>query len=313
MALHVVVGSGPVGTTIAKELLAEGHDVRVLTRRGTGPKGAERIAVDAADAAALARAARGADVVYNAANPAYDRWVKDWPPIANSLLAVARENQAVLAIVSNLYGYGPVDGPMTHATPLRPSSLKGGVRRDMWEQAVSAQKAGELPGTVEVRASDYVGDCPSVLTMMVLPRMQAGKSAMVPASLDVAHSWSDPADTGRLLVKVAQDSSAWGQAWHVPSPEAVSVRTLVAMAAADAGIEQTKLLSMPLMMLKAVGLANSMVRSLAEMNYQFRSPFVLDASDTVAKYGTGHSSLEEMVHANVAYFRRTAEAAESNI
>lgn len=308
MALHVVVGSGPVGTTIANTLLSEGHQVRVLTRRGTGLTGAELVAVDAADPVALAQAARGAAVIYNCANPAYDRWVKDWPPIANSLLAAARENQAVLAIVGNLYAYGPVDGPMTHATPLRPSSIKGGVRRDMWEQALQAQRAGEIPGAVEVRASDYVGDCPSILTMMVLPRMQAGKSASIPANLDVPHTWSDPADTGRLLARVAQDPSAWGQAWHVPSPEAVTIRELVAMATAESGIEQTKLSSLPLVVLKTVGIFDSMARNFAEMNYQFRAPFILDASDTEAKYGIGHASLENMVRANVAYFRSAEKA-----
>jgi nucleoside-diphosphate-sugar epimerase len=304
MALHVVVGSGPVGTTLANTLLGEGHDVRVVTRRGTGPEGAERISADAADPATLAKAAEGAAVIYNCANPAYDRWVKDWPPIANSILAAARENEAVVAITGNLYGYGPVTGPMTHATSQRPSSVKGGVRKQMWEDALEAQRAGEIPGAVEVRGSDYVGDCPSMLTMMVLPRMAAGKSAALPADLDALHTWSSPADTGRLLALVGSDSSAWGQAWHVPSPEPVTIRTLVEMACAEAGIEQTKLGSLPQVILKTVGLFNSMAGSLAEMTYQFRAPFILDATDTEAKYGMGHASLEDMVRANVAYFRR---------
>ena len=34
MALHVIVGKGPVGTTTAEVLAAEGHQVRVLSRSG---------------------------------------------------------------------------------------------------------------------------------------------------------------------------------------------------------------------------------------------------------------------------------------
>src|SRR4051795_3979245 len=34
MALHVIVGKGPVGTTTAEALLATGHQVRVLSRSG---------------------------------------------------------------------------------------------------------------------------------------------------------------------------------------------------------------------------------------------------------------------------------------
>jgi glycine/D-amino acid oxidase-like deaminating enzyme len=38
MALHVIVGKGPVGSTTAEELLARGHSVRVLSRSGAAPR-----------------------------------------------------------------------------------------------------------------------------------------------------------------------------------------------------------------------------------------------------------------------------------
>src|SRR5215207_5282224 len=83
MALHVIVGKGPVGTTTAKALTARGHEVRVLSRSGgTSTAGIEHRRVDAADAAALTEAARGAAALYNAVNPAYSRWPTDWPPVA---------------------------------------------------------------------------------------------------------------------------------------------------------------------------------------------------------------------------------------
>ena len=75
MALHVIVGKGPVGTTTAAELVARGHEVRVLSRSGGRRTDAvEHRQVDATDADALAAAARGAAALYNAVNPAYHRW-----------------------------------------------------------------------------------------------------------------------------------------------------------------------------------------------------------------------------------------------
>ena len=120
MSLHVIVGAGPVGTATARLLAERGEVVRVVTRRGTGPEHAaiERIAADATDAARLGALAAGAVALYNCANPLYHRWLTDWPPLASALLAGAERSGAVLATVSNLYGYGPVDAPITPATPL---------------------------------------------------------------------------------------------------------------------------------------------------------------------------------------------------
>ena len=42
MALHVIVGAGPVGSAAADHLADAGHRVRVVTRSGGGPGAARR-------------------------------------------------------------------------------------------------------------------------------------------------------------------------------------------------------------------------------------------------------------------------------
>src|SRR3954469_18358772 len=102
MALHVIVGKGPVGMTTAELLVAGSHEVRVLSRSGgRSGGGIEHRQVDAADADAVADAPRGAAarcaaVLYNAVNPAYHRWPTDWPPVAAALLSAAERTGAVL-------------------------------------------------------------------------------------------------------------------------------------------------------------------------------------------------------------------------
>src|SRR5215471_601352 len=65
MALHVIVGAGAIGTATAEQLVADGHQVRVVTRSGTGPESVERVAADASDAARLTELTRGAAALYN--------------------------------------------------------------------------------------------------------------------------------------------------------------------------------------------------------------------------------------------------------
>src|SRR5262245_66204399 len=107
MARHVIVGAGAVGTATATLLAERGEQVRVITRRGTGPEhpAIERVAADATDAARLSELAGGAAALYNCASPLYHRWHTDWPPLASALLTAAERSGAVLATTSHLYGY----------------------------------------------------------------------------------------------------------------------------------------------------------------------------------------------------------------
>ncbi|MGO8890892.1 MAG: hypothetical protein ACLP8X_34640 [Streptosporangiaceae bacterium] len=110
MSLHVIAGAGPAATATALRLAGQGQTVRLVSRAGTGPAaaGVEVITADAADTARLAALAEGAAVLYSCASPPYHRWPQDWPPLAACLLWAAERTGAVLVIMSNLDGYGPV-------------------------------------------------------------------------------------------------------------------------------------------------------------------------------------------------------------
>ncbi|GAA1824857.1 NAD(P)H-binding protein [Nesterenkonia flava] len=121
MARYVIVGAGSVGTHTARLAAAQGHDVVLLSRSGRqlDLPGVISRSVDASDPRALTAAVGGAQVLYNCANPGtYIQWRSLWPPLAAALLHASRRTGAVLATVSNLYGYGPVHGPLTTEHPL---------------------------------------------------------------------------------------------------------------------------------------------------------------------------------------------------
>lgn len=296
MGLHVVVGAGPVGTALADELIARGHVVRVITRSGSGPDGVEKVAADASDAARLAELCTGADAIYNCINPQYHRWTTDWPPVANALLAAAEASGAVLAITGNLYGYGPVDAPMTEHTPLAATGTKGRVRVRMWQDALAAQEAGRIR-TFEVRGSDYLGGN-SYLATVITPAWRKGRRALVPADLDAPHTWTDVRDVAALLATGATDERAWGRAWHVPSNEPRSIREIAALAADHLGI-RPKLAKLPYAAIWAAGVFNPMIKELRETQHQFRRPFVMDSSLAQATFGLKPHELADAVRNDV--------------
>jgi nucleoside-diphosphate-sugar epimerase len=291
--MHVVVGAGPVGSATATLLASGGERVRVITRSGRGPvhPNIELVAADATDAARLSALSDGAAALYNCANPQYHQWLTDWPPLSAALLTAAESSGAVLATASNLYGYGPVDGPITAATPLAATHPKLRIRADMWREALARHEAGRVRVT-EVRGSDYL-EANSILAFALAKPLLAGKRAYVPAALDAPHTWTSISDVARTLVTVAGDERGWGKAWLVPSNPPLTVRELATRFAKVAGAPAPKLTRIPYPVLWAVGLFSPLVRELRATHYQFSEPFVLDASLTEQTFGLRPSDLDQ--------------------
>ncbi len=285
MGLHVIVGAGPVGIATAESLQTAGHKVRMLSRRGAGPSTVERSAADAADADTLASLVSGAAALYNCANPPYHRWPQLWPPLSAALLQAAEVSGAVLVTMSNLYGYGPVSGPLTEDLPLAANTEKLRIRADMWRQARAAHEAGRVRVT-EARASDFLGpDTKSLFTTMILPRIRRGRPAAVPANLDVPHSHTYTGDVGALLAVLGTNPRAWGRAWHVPTAPALTLRELSQSYCAVAGLPAPRLRVLSMGLLRLGGLVSAEAREFAKVRYQFDHPWVLDSSAAQATFG----------------------------
>lgn len=295
MALHVVVGAGATGAATAELLASRGERVRIITRSGTGPAhpAIERTAADAADADRLASLTDGAAALYNCANPPYHRWLTDWPPLETAFLTAAERTGAVLATVSNLYGYGPVDGPITPATPLAAEHPKLKLRADMWHAAAQAHAAGRIRAT-EVRASDFI-EGNSIFSFVLAKAIDAGTRAWVPAPLDAPHTWTSTRDVAATLVTVASQPQAWGQPWLVPSNPPLTIRELAARYARVTGAAAPKLTAVPYPVLWTGGLFSPMLRELRTTRYQFVRPFVMDASLTEQTFGLAPTDLDTVL------------------
>src|ERR1700681_4097575 len=98
MGHHVVIGAGTIGSALATRLARAGHDVAVVSQGRPSPAtGVTTVALEAADPTALAKLARGADVLYNCASHPGDQHVgRDGTAVAVSALEAATSSGAVL-------------------------------------------------------------------------------------------------------------------------------------------------------------------------------------------------------------------------
>ncbi|MFE9065765.1 NAD-dependent epimerase/dehydratase family protein [Streptomyces violaceusniger] len=312
MSLHVVIGFGPAGAATARLLAEKGHSVRVVTTSGRSPEpGLEHVALDATDSARLTEAAQGAAAIYNCAAPPYHRWASDWPPLASSVCAAAEATGAVLVILGNLYGYGPVDGPMTEELPLAATGTKGRVRAAVWEQAWDLHEQGRVKA-VEVRASDFFG--PGVtdgghLAARVMPKVLRGKPVSSLGDPDTPHSWSYLPDVAAALAEVAGEERAWGRAWHVPTAPARSTREMVDRLATQAETGPVAVRRLPSAVLGLASLVSPLLRELKEVRYQFDRPFVVDASAYEAAFAVRATPVDDQVKATVEWWRERLSTA----
>lgn len=285
---HLVVGAGPVGRHVAQLLAARGSEVLVATRSGTdtGIDGVRHISLDASDAEALTIAAQGSAVLYNCANPSdYTTWDELWPPLASAILLAAERSGAVHAMTGNLYPYGPVERPMVESMPDAATDHKGMLRAGMWADALGLHRAGRLRA-VEVRGSDYMG--PGVggnghISRQV-PGALRGKRAWMIGRTDLPHTFTDVLDSARLLIAAAEDESAHGRTWHVPSNPAVSQREALTAVLASVGKAPVQTSGVPMPVLRALARFVPLMRELEELSYQWTAPYVLDDSAARAHF-----------------------------
>ena len=299
-APHVIVGAGPVGSSLARILAGDGEPVIVVTRSGSelGGDGIRSIAADASDPEALTRIASGAAAIYNCANPgSYTQWERLWPPLGSALLTAAESTGAVLVTMSNLYGYGPVTEPMTAQMPLNPTDHKGALRARMWEEARAAHEAGRIRAT-EARASDYIGPTLPVASGLLARYAQAtlvGKPASVFADPDVPHAWTAIDDAARTLVMLGRDERAWGRPWLVPSNPPVSVREALRELSTAVGAPEPRLRVVPRWLLQTGGLVVPLLREVDGMLYQFDAPFEVDATETEQTFGIRPTNWDQLL------------------
>lgn len=298
--MHLIVGAGSTGSRTAQLLADEGQHVRLVTRSGSGPRhtNIELVAGNASDAGFLTDLAKGAEVIYNCANPQYHEWPVVWPPMHQAMLSAAESSGAVLAITAPVYAYGPVTVPMTEDLPDAAPTVKGKVRAKMWADALALHRAGRIRA-VEIRASDFVGPRYSLLETAV-PALRKDKTVRAPMPLDNPHSFTWVGDVAKLLTVVGRDERAWGRVWNVPTAAPLTPRQLVERTARVGGFGTPKMSVYPMLAVRGVALYDKFAKEFLEMRYQFERPFVLDSSAAESTFGLRPMPTDDAIRVTLA-------------
>ena len=305
MAVNVIFGAGPLGLAVARRLASTGAQVRMVNRSGKAdaPTGAEVVAADATDPAASRHACEGAEVVYHCATGAYGRWAELLPPLMNGIIEGAAAAEAKLVYGDNLYGYGPVDGPLREDLPYRPIGPNTRTRADVATTLMNAHAAGKVRAAIG-RASDFYGPFArqSKSGDLIFGRALAGKPAQVVGDPDEPHTYSFIDDFAAGLVTLAQREEALGQVWHTPNAETVTTRRFVEMVFAEAG-RPARIRPAPKIAITLFALFSPSMAAVKETLYQSELPWVVDDGKFIRAFGERGTPHEKAMEQTLAWYR----------
>lgn len=231
MRVLLLGGSRFVGRGIAEGLLEEGHDLALFNRGSNAsenPAGVEQITGDREDAAALgSAAARGFDVVVDTSGYAGRH-------VAAACAAFAGKTaRYVFLSTGAVYAEGE-HFPLREDSPIGPMPLWGsyGEEKLAGERAVERAAASGGFRYTHLRATYVLGNGNYAdRENFLFARIDAGEPILLPDGGNAIVQFLDAVDLGRLTAAAVADPAAPDAVINLASPEAITLRGLVAAAA----------------------------------------------------------------------------------
>ncbi|WAL99650.1 NAD-dependent epimerase/dehydratase family protein [Streptomyces sp. Je 1-369] len=303
--LHIVLGAGPAGTTLAGELARRGHEVRLVDRSGDGPapEGVTRLKGDVGTVDGARAAIKDAAVVYHCVNVAYHLQVDVMPGIQDAVLGAVEAEGARLVVLDTLYPYGETHGRvMTEDTAWQAVGAKGRMRAAMDEKYLAAHQEGRAR-VVLGRSADFVG--PNVLNSTlggaVFPGALTGTEVYGLGDIDLPHSYTDIRDVAAGLATLGEHPDGDGRVWHLPTAPARTTREVLQLIEKKVGQPLNTVVKpkpVPFGPFDQV-----FMDSYAELFYQHIEPQIMDSSAIQEAFGLEPIDLDTTLDDTITWYR----------
>ncbi|MBX2873472.1 MAG: NAD-dependent epimerase/dehydratase family protein [Saprospiraceae bacterium] len=274
---HIVLGaSGAVGKAVIQALQNRKLDViavaRSINRDDIPCRKADLLIPKQAMAAV-----QGGTHVYLCVGLPYNKavWKRDFPILMMNVIEACKKGGARLIYLDNIYMYGPAPLaiPFDETHPQQAATQKGKARKKTTDLLLAAVQKAEIKALVG-RAADFYGPgaVNSPFYMSFLDRMLQGKAPQSIAISGVKHTYAYVPDIGRALVALALEESTYGQVWHLPVGEVITVEEMLDYYNATLGTD-FKVSFLPAWMRKLLSLFIPTLKEVGEMNYQYETEY----------------------------------------
>ncbi|NLF49872.1 MAG: NAD-dependent epimerase/dehydratase family protein [Leptolinea sp.] len=306
---NVVLGSGPLGLAVVKDLYERNESVCLVNRSGYAPvpDSVEVVSADLYDSGRAFDVIKGSDTVYMCASPSYSGWEEKYPPLVRSVITGVQYANARLVFADNANLHGKVNGTIFEDTPINPLTRKSRIRARIAGELISAHAAGDLDVTIG-RGSDFFG--PNVKNSYLgerifLPLLK-GKTTHPIGIIDHPHTFTYINDFGKALVILGEHPETSGHLYHVPNSETQSTRTVLEMVFALAGMP-VKIKPMDVWITRINSLFIPDINKIIERAGHFDHPFVVDGTLFSRTFGLSATLTESALRSTIEWYRDIPE------
>ncbi|MEO6300050.1 MAG: NAD-dependent epimerase/dehydratase family protein [Paracoccaceae bacterium] len=280
----VLGANGLVGGQAAKAFAAAGWQVRKY-RRGTD----------------MAKAAQGADVIFNGLNPPnYHDWANIIPAITRDVIAAGLASGATVLQPGTVYVYGSQPGPWNADTPQKPASRKGGIRVQMEADFRAATKQGLR--VIILRAGDFIDpEAPRSLWNMISLKYAGFGRIISLANRDTKRAYAYLPDLARAFVALAERRAELPVFADIPFVGYTLTMQEVADTLERLTGRRMKLMGYPWWLMRLTAPLWEMARELVEMRYLWRTSHGIDPQPLAKLLPDFHvTPLDDVLRAELA-------------
>jgi nucleoside-diphosphate-sugar epimerase len=278
MKALVLGASGGMGYALVKELCSRGFEV-VAFARSKGKlkqlfqeeKGVEISTGDVFNRTDIQKAAENVQLIFHAVNIPYEEWTEKQPILVENILHVAKQKEAKLVIVDNIYAYGrSTVEKVTEKTPKHPHTKKGKIRlqlENMAKQSGVDVLIGHFP--------DFYGPhATNTILQFTLEKMIQNKRALFVGDMDIPREYLYTPDGAKALVELALHEEDYGQNWNIPAGDVITGKEIFSIVEELIGYKK-KAFVVKKGFIRTLGFFNKSMREVVEMLYLTEEPVVL--------------------------------------
>lgn len=282
--MQTIIGSGgAIGIPLAKELKKYTDQIRLVSRNPKKINETDQLyQIDLNDISQVDKAIAGSEVVYVVIGFEYKLsvWQEIWPAFMKAVIDSCKKHNAKLVFFDNVYLYDKSAIPhMIETSPIHAPSKKGEVRQQLHEMIMSEVEKNNLTALI-ARSADFYGpdNKSSALNMMVVDNLMKGKKAQAFGNINKIHTYTFTPDAAKATAILGNTTDAFNQVWHVPTTKEKLTNMQWVQLIADELKVEPKIQTIPLWMIKLLGLFIPIMREFPEMIYQNEQDYIFDST-----------------------------------